>query len=266
MNHLNEQQLVLYYYGEETEGGALREIEAHLGECDSCRGAYHGLQRVLNSVDSLPVPERPADYEAQVWSSVSKRVPMRRAFFNPASRLFSWNWFSWKPMLAAAAMAAMVAVAFLAGRGSLSFRNSGRNFARGNGNDPQVAERVLLVAVGDHLQRSQTMLIELANAGTPKGGSLDISYEQHAAQDLLEANRLYQQTAATTGDASTAAMLDELERVFLEIAHSPSSMSGRQLEDLRKQIEDRGIIFKVKVFGSEVEKREAAPAGSATSL
>src|SRR5580698_1488685 len=43
MNHLNEEQLVLYYYGEETAG-----VEDHLGECESCREGYHALQRVLN--------------------------------------------------------------------------------------------------------------------------------------------------------------------------------------------------------------------------
>ncbi len=259
MNHLNEEQLVLYYYGEETEG-----IDEHLGDCESCRGAYHKLQRVLNTVDSLPIPERSADYETRVWNAVSNRAQVRRKSF--ASRWLS-SFEGWKPMVAVAAMVVLVAGAYLAGKGSL--RIPGRQIvARGNANDPQVAERVLLVAVGDHLQRSQTMLIELANAGAPNTGRLDISYEQRTAEDLLEANRLYRQTAATTGDENTGALLDELERVFLEIAHSPSSMSGRQLDDLRKEIEDRGIIFKVKVFGSEVEKREAAPTttGSQTSL
>jgi predicted anti-sigma-YlaC factor YlaD len=56
MNHLNEEQFVLYYYGEQVDG-----VEDHLGACEQCRVAYHTLQRVLNSVDSLPVPERGAD-------------------------------------------------------------------------------------------------------------------------------------------------------------------------------------------------------------
>ena len=45
--------------------------------------------------------------------------------------------------------------------------------------DPQAGERVLLVAVGDYLERSQMVLIELANA-SPKG-TLDISSEQERA-------------------------------------------------------------------------------------
>jgi predicted anti-sigma-YlaC factor YlaD len=171
MTHLNEEQLVLYYYGEETAG-----VEDHLGDCESCRESYHALQRVLNSVDSLPVPERAADYESQVWQAVERSLPRKRSF---AAR-----WLTWKPLLTAAAMAALLIAAFLAGRTVKP--KAGPVLA-----DSQVRERILLVAVGDHLERSQTMLVELSNAGTPKGGQLDISYEQRAAEELLESNRLY---------------------------------------------------------------------------
>ena len=241
MNHLNEEQLVLYYYGEEAASA-----EEHLGACESCRDAYHTLQRVLNSVDSLPVPERGADYEARVWREVAQRLPRRSPF----------RWLAWRPLLAAAAMAGLVIAAFLVGR---SFEKPGARNPQTMAADPQIRERVLLVAVGDHLERSQMVLVELANAGTPKGRPLDISYEQRAAEDLLESNRLYRQTAASSGDEAMASLLDELERVLLEIAHSPSEISASQLEDLREEIQNRGILFKVKVFGSNMEQRETAP-------
>jgi hypothetical protein len=250
MNHLNEEQLVLYYYGETRETA---DVEEHLGACESCRVTYHTLQRVLNSVDSLPVPERGPDYEARVWNAVERQLPRRRSF---AAR-----WFTWKPMAVAASMAVLVVAAFLAGRTSLKPRAGEKTTAEAS----QVRERVLLVAVGDHLERSQMVLVELSNAGAPKNGRLDISYEQRAAEDLLESNRLYRQTAASTGDVNTATLLEELERVLLEIAHSPSAVSAKQLDDLRNQIEGRGILFKVKVFGSQVEQREAAPTAASKS-
>lgn len=233
MNHLNEHQLILHYYGEESAGA-----EEHLHDCESCREAYQILQRVLNSVDSLPVPERGADYEARVWQAIEHRVPRKR----PP------RWFSWKPLMIAASMALLITfigAAFLARRMEKPAQTAAT--------DRQARERVLLVAVGDHLERSQMILIELANAGAPKNGHLDITYEQHAAEDLLESNRLYRQTAASSGDTATAALLEDLERVLLEIAHSPSAVSAKQLDQLRREIEDRGILFKVKVFGSQVE-------------
>jgi hypothetical protein len=243
MNHPTEEQFVLYYYGEAAE------IEEHVGSCEPCRAQYQALQRVLNSVDSFPVPERAPDYESQVWASIEKRMEKR-------SR---WLRFGWRPMFAAAAMAMLLIGAFFAGRG---WHKTQPVQMADNG----VRERVLLVAVGDHLERSQMVLVELANAGAPAAGRLDISYEQQTAEDLLESNRLYRQTAATNGDAATAALLEELERVLLEIAHSPSEVSARQLEELRRQIEDRGILFKVKVFGSRVEQSVGNTTGNTNSL
>lgn len=240
MNHVNEEQLVLYYYGEPSGG-----VEDHLASCESCRGAYHTLQQVLNSVDSLPVPERGADYEAQVWRAVESRLPRRR----------SVRRFAWRPLAAATAMAGLLVAAFFAGR---NWQNFGLKESPASGADPQVRERILMVAVGDHLERSQVVLAELANSGAPRNGALDISYEQRAAEDLVESNRLYRQTALSAGDEATANLLDELERVLLDIAHSPAEVSGAQLNDLRKEIEGRGILFKVKVFGSEVQERQAA--------
>jgi hypothetical protein len=246
MKHLTEEELVLYYYGE----GA--EIEEHIGGCDQCRASYQALQRVLNSVDSLPVPERAPDYENRVWAAIEGRIDKR-------SR---WSrWFTWRPALAVAAMAAVVIAAFLAG----TRWHQKPVIQQASAVDPNVRERVLLVAVGDHLERSQMILVELANAA-PAAGRLDISNEQKTAEDLLESNRLYRQTAATSGDVATAALLEDLERVLLDIAHSPPEVSARQLQELRQQIEDRGILFKVKVFGSRVEQSTQGATQGTTSL
>jgi hypothetical protein len=246
MKHPTEEQFVLYYYGE----GA--EIEEHVAQCEACRAQYQALQRVLNSVDSFPVPERAPDYESRVWAALQKHEKRMKK----RSRWLTWGW---RPLFAAATMALLVIGAFLAGRGW--HKAEPHQMA-----DIGVRERVLLVAVGDHLERSQMVLVELANAGAPAAGKLDISYEQQTAEDLLESNRLYRQTAARNGDVATAALLEELERVLLEIAHSPAEVSARQLEELRRQIEDRGILFKVKVFGSRVEQSSGNTTGNTNSL
>jgi len=96
---------------------------------------------------------------------------------------------------------------------------------------------------------------------------VDISAEQQRAQDLVEANRLYRQTATRTGDSTLVDVLDELERVLVEIAHSPAQLSSAQLNEIQQRIEARGILFKVRVIGSDVREREKsagqiAPRGS----
>ena len=101
------------------------------------------------------------------------------------------------------------------------------------------------------------VLIELANA-RPKG-ALDISAEQERAHGLVSETRLYRQTAEHTGDAAVAGVLDQLERVLVDITHEPSHMSPAELEKLRERLKDEGILFKIRVLGSNV-RREEEPA------
>jgi hypothetical protein len=237
MTHISEDQLVLFYYGESAEAIS---IENHLAGCESCRSELRSLQLVLNTLDSAPVPERSADYGQTIWKKMEPHMvaPRRRTIR---------QWWIWAPVMAALLLGAFVA-------GSLWQSGSSPAVAK-NQNNQQIRERILLVAVGDHLERSQMVLAELDHAPDGKG-KLDISGERQMAEDLLDDNRLYRQTARTTGDNSMASVLDDLERVLLEIAHSPSEISSQQLDDLREQIESRGLLFKVRVLGSEARDSE----------
>ena len=49
----------------------------------------------------------------------------------------------------------------------------------------------------------------------------------------------------TTGDAAMASVLDELERVLVDIAASPSTLSQEDLDQVRRRIESKGLLFKV---------------------
>jgi hypothetical protein len=245
MNHLTEEQLILHYYGE--EGDAL-SAEQHLDDCNTCRDLFASLQRVLNVVDSLPVPDPGAEYATRVWSQIEGRLPSRRRFLVP---VFPWRW-----LAAGAAFAGLLVAAFLAGR---FYPQPRKPQDMAIGADPQHGERVLLVAVGDYLERSQMVLIELANAHPHQ--EMDITSQQERAGDLVSESRLYRQTAEHTGDHAVAGILEELDRVLLDIAHAPSKLSPAELEILRQRLETEGILFKIRVMGSNVRNQEE-PAGA----
>jgi hypothetical protein len=260
MNHLTEEQLVLHYYGEDGPGdGGYNSlaVERHLEECAECHDVYASLQRVLNVVDSMPVPERGPEYGAEVWRRVSPAIPARRKWLGLLPS-FEWRWAA-----AAVTMAALLVASFYAGRHSSLSPLTPGNPGRGTQaivTDPKAGERVLLVAVGDYLDRSQMVLIELANADAK--GKLDISAEQERAADLVSESRLYRQTAEHTGNATVAGTLDEIDRVLLDIAHGPSEVSQKELDSLRERLKAEGILFKIHVLGSQVRTQEGndAPA------
>jgi hypothetical protein len=237
MSHLSEERLLEHYYGEEEDSP---EVRRHLEGCPGCRALYGEVQRTLNLVDSMRTPERDGDYGAQVWRRIEPLLPVRRHRGWLAVRL---------PWAAGLAFAGIMAAAFLAIRPHPQSPPSAQAAA-----DPQAGERVLAVAVGDYLERSQMVLSELANA-SPKG-PVDISAEQERAIDLVNENRLYRQTAAGANDAAVAGVLDELERVLLDISHGPSRMSPQELETLRQKLESEGILFKIRVLGSNVRSQE----------
>jgi hypothetical protein len=162
----------------------------------------------------------------------------------------SWRWAG-----AAAALASLVVVAFFAGRmfPGAHPKPAAVQLAAA---DQQAGERVLLVAVGDLLERSQMVLIEL-NHATPSE-KLDISDEQERATDLASENRLYRQTALRSGDTAMAGVLDDLERVLQDISHEPAQMAPAELENLQKRMESAGILFKIRVLGTNVKQQQEA--------
>jgi hypothetical protein len=122
----------------------------------------------------------------------------------------------------------------------------------------QVRERVLMLAVGEHLGRSEMVLMEIANAG-PDGPGLkqvNLSSQRRRAEDLLDENRLYRQTAMQEGDTGLANVLDELERVLLDVAHSPQTVTPAQFKSIRQRIDDDGLLFKVRVLTQQIHQRE----------
>jgi hypothetical protein len=158
-------------------------------------------------------------------------------------------------VMAPLAAAAALVVAFVAGRHS-----SAPSPAPAAASDERVRERILLVAVGDHLQRSQMLLIELANA--PRGRAADIGVEQGWAQDLVGANQIYRQAALRSGEPAVASVLDELERLLVEVANAPEQLPAAQLAQLQERIEARGLLFKLRVLESRMrEQQKRRPSG-----
>jgi hypothetical protein len=245
MKHMTEEQLIAYREGLAAERAQFAE---HLADCAECRAEFERIEAVLATIDTLPVPDPGGDYGRRVWQQIAPRLPERPARWWQA-------WFEPRRLAAFGTVAALVVAAFFIGRRTGQPRTPDLTASK-----EQIRERVLVVAVGEHLGRSEMMLVELSNAepSDPSKKEVNISAEQRRAEDLLEENRLYRQTALKEGDAGLANVLDELERVLLDVAHSPEEVTPGQLEKIRRKIEAQGILFKVRVVGRELQERQNA--------
>jgi hypothetical protein len=264
MKHPKEEELIAYHSGDEADRVG---IAGHVADCPECRAELERIDAVIAALNSIPVPDPGEDYGRRVWQQIAPRLPEKRGHWWSFLFVAPWRvkWLEPQRWVAAGAIAALVIAAFLAGRATR--RGGDVSVAVDQG---KVRERVLIMAVGEHLGRSEMVLVELANAEPQVAGQkqVNISGEQRRAEDLLEENRLYRQTAMEQGDTALASVLDELERTLLDVAHSPQQPTPAQLEGMRQRIEDRGILFKVRVVGKELQQRgesgqtSAAPKGS----
>jgi hypothetical protein len=249
MKHLSEEQLIAYQDGERS---GREEFAAHIAACGECRAELERIAGMLAAFQALPVPEPGEEYGRRVWRQIAPRLEEKRSHW--------WDFFLEPRRLTAGALvAALVLVAFLAGRVTKHTGVGKGATGTAAASDAQVRERVLMLAVGEHLGRSEMVLMEIANAG-PESGHLkqvNISSQRRRAEDLLDENRLYRQTALQEGDTGLANVLDELERVLLDVAHSPRTVTPTQFKSIRQRIDNDGLLFKVRVLTKEIQQRES---------
>jgi hypothetical protein len=252
MQHLTEQELVLHHYHDEDSPS---DVAQHLASCDVCRAEYASIRRVLELVDEMPIPERGDNYGEKIWSSVRWKIGGR------SSRRSTWR--------SALAAAAVLAIAFFAGQWWRA-RNAAPTSVAANASNatkpaaapastPQVAQnRILLVVVSDHLDSSQRILSQVANADASRG--LDLTSERARAGELVASNRIYRQTAEQRGDDRLVSLLSDLEPVLQEIAHSDGKLSPDEAAALQKRIDAKGLLFKVRLIGAQTSGQETSPA------
>jgi hypothetical protein len=250
MNHLSEEQIVLHYYGDAEEAA---EVERHLAACPDCRAEFARVQSMLQQIEPLEVPEPVAGFEEKTWLNLRDRLPEKGNFL--------WRLFGAQQKWAlVGAMIVLLAAAFLAGR---FWPRPGQQVAQQPPSQVN-PQRVVLVAVGDHLERSQMLLVEIMNADTK--GPINFSSEQAEARELLDSNHLYRVSSQQAGDPQVARLLDQLGRVLAEIANGPAEVSPGDLEQVRHTIQSEGLLFKVRVVGSEVNSRVRRPELSGGSV
>jgi hypothetical protein len=234
MTHLTEEELILHYYGESADGDA---AQAHLDTCPDCRTALGSLARVLNAMDAFPVPEPAVGYEAAVW-----RRLMGAGLDLPFWRRRFIRW----PAVGLALASVLAAVVVIA-------RPPAKPPVRQARTAVLPPEQILRLALGDYLDRSGIVLTELANAAD--GRTVDISAEQKRAAGLLTECRLYRQTATRADDQVVAGVLDELERVLVEVAHGPSRLDAAEADELRDRLRSEGVLFRIRVLSSTVRNQ-----------
>ncbi|MFC5864770.1 hypothetical protein ACFPT7_20850 [Acidicapsa dinghuensis] len=261
MKHLNEEELVELYYesrdAQADEQGSNLHMnhvlaEKHMQQCEACATAYDGLARVLASAEGEPVPERGAEYGAQVWQAIRSSLPV----YEPKRRHIWAMWPRW-----AYAMAGILLLAGTFYAGKIWERTHTTTVAQ---NARQGRERVVLFVLDGHLDRSERLLVQLSHAADDPGAKSEtVSLPlQSEARQLLADNRLYRQSVAQAKDPLLAGALDHLERVLVEVANSPDDLSTADVEQMEKELNTDGLLFEIRVLRARVADQAKERSGA----
>jgi hypothetical protein len=254
MKHLSEEDMIAQAYGE----GDKTAVEWHLEGCAECSKAYAALQSDLAEMKFAEPPELDAFYGERVWASLSGSL---RAY-----KVRKRKWLGgglWRGLSYAAACVLLLAFAFIGGR--LWEQKHAQNTAKINSEkQQQVApvpqrERVVVVVLSDHLDRSERLLMELkhADAESPEM----ISPLRDEARSLLPANHICRQHAKPHDDPELATALDRLDHLLDELANQPGGLDMATLTRLQDESNAYGLLFEVRVLRSRLPEQQAAAAG-----
>jgi anti-sigma factor RsiW len=232
-SHLTDEELLLDYYGEATAAERAR-VEVHLEECEDCRSLDAELRAVLSAVETTPITEPPGDFEREMWERIEPLLPVRAG-----GRTWSWM----MPRLAAAAAVVLLVVAAY---------NAGRESNQETASEPPIErndslERLVRAEVGDHFERSQRVLVELAHADL---ATTPITGERARAADLVAAGRLYRRSVERIDDVVAVGLLEDIERVLVEVANGPAEAGPDDMARLQQRIADQDLLFRLRVVNS----------------
>ena len=252
---MSDEDLLLDYYGEATPEQHA-EMRAHVETCAECLALDRELRAVLALVDSEPVPDAPPGFEREMWarlepvvSGFSRTNEVRlKADTTAADTTWSFELPRWA---LAASVAALAVGSFALGR----VWDTPTTPPRVSTADVrELGERMLRSEVEEHLERSQRVFVELVNADD--SAPVLLASDRERAADLVAAGRLYRRSAEEMGDADTRDLLEDVERVLVEIANGPEVESSNDLSEVRARITDQDLIFRLRVMTAGMQARE----------
>jgi hypothetical protein len=254
--HLADEDIVLDYYGE-LDAADRDRVRAHLAWCADCQHADRDVRATLRLVDVTPVPEPPASFEREMWARIEPQLrlaPPARSWTARLGALWPAAPALWPRLAWGGTVAAAMVLAFVVGR-------AGRSVAPDTATMRPAAfhaarERVLDAEVGDHFERSQRVLTDLVNIdpATP----VVLANDQQRAADLVAAGRVYRRTADALGETATSELLEDLERVLQDVANGSEAPTPREVESWRERIDQQDLVFRLRVVGAELRRRQQA--------
>ena len=99
-----------------------------------------------------------------------------------------------------------------------------------------------------HFEKSETLLLAFKNVRlTEPGSATEVGYERKRAQQLVYQNMMLRREADAAGDVQSAALLEKLEPILLDIANLPDKPDKDAVRVIRERVERKNIVGLLRV-------------------
>lgn len=242
---MNDETLVLYYYGDGLSEEARATVASALENEARVRERYRALRQSLDGLHEPPAARAPADMAARWHGSIARAAAAERARPVPGPRGRYLSSFTWAAL--AAALAAGIGIGHYAAR----YQSSPPSTVEVSGitvhrSDPAAAPAAFHRGLKAHLQRTRQDLARLAPAEGQDQATLIL--------DIVRQNRLFERTAQAHDAGDVARLLRAFEPVLLRLA--AEDVSRQDAVELAAKLE-----FELEVMLTRIQRRASPPTG-----
>jgi hypothetical protein len=243
---------------EELNSRQQKIFEDHLSSCETCSAEYQQLSWTLKVMDHREIPVAQPEYWQNYWARLSERLPAKMP------RIFWPDWRSWFPPVALPgrpALIPLVAALLLVATGIFIGRTT---LLRGPGPGVPVQATVFdpsLIAefnelASSYLERTKMVLMGLNNFDPRMDdpAALNVSRHRDLSQELLLQGRMLRNHQVTAADPRMQILIDEIERVLLQVANSSGEDPMWTVRMAQEGIDKNSILLRITLV--EIEQTE----------
>ena len=239
------------------EGPECEETKRHVEACARCREEHAALRAVVAALEADPLREaEPPGPLGFLVGRVEREVAQARV---PAGR--PRRWLVALPV-GAALLAAAVLVPVLVARLRPAPEAARAEIPPAEAS-PLLTEdalsRIERNLAREHAARylsdASEVLVSVAATGVdcdPADERLDVGRAPERSRELLERRAMVVEGGGESV-ASARGVLDEVELALREVAELPSCVKRRDVERLRREVEDRQLLMRIRLMTRELE-------------
>lgn len=254
-SHRKIQKLMYEYLHDELDQHDRAAVESHLASCERCQEELKELRAALTVVPGYTT--QPSDRRTtEFWQSFASRIDTRirqEANEKRTSRPSFWEIIESvimvRPGLAAAGAGALA----LVGVAVLGWHLYSR--VTPEQQQPPIARPVVQESpaqLDQYLRKSKILLVGLSNLKEPESGTADLSSERRVSRQLLEETKSLRQQPL---DSRSMVLVDNLEKVFNELANAREDKGFTNVELVRSTIRQDNLLFKVRMAEASHDSR-----------